>query len=240
MRVKKYVIYGLTDPRDGLIYYVGQSSCGLARAKRHRTPTALKHDGDTLKTRWIRDLLQKGLEYGFKLLEQTRKIDLGLRERAWIDKLRREGHPLTNSISMRRRPFSEEHRRRLKEAAQERGRDPAYRRKMQRLNLGRVVTDETRARQSLAQRLRGRRAIEKRRRSEVAKRMFTGRPKNDATRLAIARAHGARPFCDQFGVCYESVRQAARHLNVDSSAISKVLRGKLQHAKGYVFTYLPE
>lgn len=238
MRLKS-VIYALTDPRDGLIYYVGQSRRGLVRAKRHRQPATLRHDGDTPKTRWIRALIAAGFEYGIQELASVSHATYAhVVEREWIDKLRLAGHPLTNTISPTTHPFSELHRARLSAAAKERGSDPAYRKKMANMNRGRVVSDETRARQSLSQKIRGRSLVEKQRRSALATAIFTGVPRTDSARLAIARAHGARPFTNQFGQRFESVRQAARALEVDSSSISKVLRGKQSHAKGHVFTYL--
>jgi hypothetical protein len=240
MRLKT-TIYALTDPRDGLTYYVGQSRQGLKRAYRHRTSTSLRDDGATPKTKWIRSLIKAGLEYDVQVLEETHATHALLCERQWIDKLRDAGHPLTNAPPIpKRKRFSKQHRRRLSEAAKLRGQDPEYRRKMANVHRGRLVSDETRARQSVSQKHRARTLVEKKRRSALAKVLRTGTTQSDATRLAIAHAHGAKPFEDQFHRRFESVRQAARVLELDSSSISKVLRGKLSHTKGYVFTYLQE
>ncbi len=48
----------------------------------------------------------------------------------------------------------------------------------------------------------------------------------------------ARPFTDQHGVRYESVRDAQTKLGVDSHAIRRVLNGKRSHVHGLTLKHI--
>ena len=88
------LIYGLIDPSDRLIHYVGLSSRGLERPREHRH--AAKSDGvDCVK--WIRELQSKGLDYEITVLEALENdSSLSAAERWWIAYGRACGWPLTN------------------------------------------------------------------------------------------------------------------------------------------------
>jgi hypothetical protein len=85
------IIYGLVDPRTRLIRYVGKSTSGLRRPRRHRRECA----GKTHRERWIAQLRCAGLDYEIAVLEVS-PADLALAERWWIAFGRASGWPLTN------------------------------------------------------------------------------------------------------------------------------------------------
>lgn len=56
----KYIIYGLIDPRNSELKYIGKSCSGLRRPRRH-WGHALQSDKNTKKANWIKKLLRLGL-----------------------------------------------------------------------------------------------------------------------------------------------------------------------------------
>ena len=44
-------------------------------------------------------------------------------------------------------------------------------------------------------------------------------------------------YCLETNKCYNSIKQASEKLNLDSSNIVKVLKGRLKQTKGYTFRY---
>lgn len=109
---EKTYIYGLLCPVENKIRYVGRSRKVAERfahhIKLHDRPAKTKYH--TPKHRWIMELADQGLEPKLVILES---VDTGIEgedgrmywneaawidaERRWIDRLRDEGHPLTNS-----------------------------------------------------------------------------------------------------------------------------------------------
>ncbi len=239
----KTIIYGLWDPRDGLVYYVGQSKRGLKRAYMHLSLNTRLRDKSSLKNVWIESVLAAGLEPLPCVLEVV--LDASLlaeREEIWINHLRTSYNPnLTNCSKERWRqkkgPISEATRNKQSRRAKQLWADPVYRQMMSDRQKGRVFTAEHRANVSKGQRRRFENQVERRKYAEMHK----GRSfciSTPESRLKLAKAKGARLFVDQFGNRYESVREAGRLLNLDSSSISKVLKGKIFQAKGYRFSYV--
>jgi hypothetical protein len=114
--------------------------------------------------------------------------------------------------------------------------DPAAHEQMSAKMAGRVFSLETRAKQSVAQRKRFKDPAQKAALAR-ARAMATNYSWSEERKLAQARNRGRGPFVDQYGNRYESVRAAARALNIDSSHLCKVLSGQRPHAKGYRFRY---
>lgn len=50
----KFIIYGLVDPRDGQLRYVGKSTSGLRRPRSHTAPSNVEKIGHTHLGRWLR------------------------------------------------------------------------------------------------------------------------------------------------------------------------------------------
>lgn len=67
-----YLIYGLVDPRDLQIKYIGKSIQGLKRAFEHKKDSSLKNDGNTKKANWIRSLKKQDLLYKVVVLEEIK------------------------------------------------------------------------------------------------------------------------------------------------------------------------
>ncbi len=85
-------IYGLRDPRDGLIHYVGKSNSPRSRLLQHI------EDKDTNKRKavWIDDLATAGLKPDLVILEAVSLSEWQQAERTWIAQGIVEGWPLTN------------------------------------------------------------------------------------------------------------------------------------------------
>lgn len=156
MSMSKYIVYGLTDPRSGLIRYVGKSAKGLRRPRDqvHHAPRE-----NNYKAKWIRQLLRLGLDYGIAILEVCiTPEELSEAEKKWIAKLRNDGLPLTNLTDggegMCGHHPSPEHLKKMSETTKRQMSDPANREHLRQLNLGKKHSPEARAKMSEAQKRR--------------------------------------------------------------------------------------
>lgn len=96
----QYIIYGLIDPRNNQLRYIGQSSTGLDRPKRHNSSYYLRpHKGlRTHKQRWILQLLSLNLKPEIIILEQLdKKEQLNESEIFYIAYFKSLGCRLTNT-----------------------------------------------------------------------------------------------------------------------------------------------
>src|SRR5580704_2033396 len=92
----EFIIYALCCPDSGDVRYIGLSSCGLKRARRHAKPYLLKKE-KSHKSNWIRSLFASGKMYKTKILHICNHgYELAFAERAWIRYGRKRGWPLTN------------------------------------------------------------------------------------------------------------------------------------------------
>lgn len=57
-------------------------------------------------------------------------------------------------------------------------------------------------------------------------------------RIANSVAQGGRPFVDQHGRRYETIKGAARELGLAANKICAVLKGKRSHTGGYRFAFI--
>lgn len=90
-------IYGLTDPRDGLVFYVGVTSDVERRFQQHIDCS----DFNFKKNTRIQDILDTGLYPGLIVLEENIDAVLaGQRETRWIQHYRDLDAPLTNFTKM--------------------------------------------------------------------------------------------------------------------------------------------
>jgi len=101
MPISKWLVYGLRDPRNGEIRYVGKSSSGLRRSRAHQIPAYLKQEPNSHKANWIRKLNALGLEPEPVVLQQLGSpVGLCDAERQWIAIGRAAlGKRLTNATS---------------------------------------------------------------------------------------------------------------------------------------------
>ena len=93
MHEEVYKIYKLIDPVDESVRYVGLTINSLnQRLKSHRNEKSKSH-----KSAWIKSLKSKGNTPKIELIEEVDSYEQACdREIFWIDKLRQDGHKLTN------------------------------------------------------------------------------------------------------------------------------------------------
>lgn len=90
--MRKAYVYALGDPRDGSIFYVGQTVNLHARFKQHLSLI----DGTAIKIRKTRDIIKSGLRPCLAVLETVPFSDRLIRERECIQRFMKSGHRLTN------------------------------------------------------------------------------------------------------------------------------------------------
>ncbi len=91
-----FIVYGLVDPRDGQLRYVGKSCSGKRRARQHANPTRVIKDF-THKGNWVKGLVAVGLRPEIEVLESVvDSQELDEAERFWIAYYRALGCRLTN------------------------------------------------------------------------------------------------------------------------------------------------
>jgi hypothetical protein len=61
MLTSKFLIYGLVDPRDGQLRYVGKTEGSLRVRLNHHVHRALRQRTNTYKGAWVRSVLRDGL-----------------------------------------------------------------------------------------------------------------------------------------------------------------------------------
>jgi len=88
-------IYGLVDPRDGRIRYIGKADNPVYRYRKH----CERLRGHTHKVNWIRALLNLGLKPVLVFLEQTNRYCWQEAEQFQIAFFRERGFDLTNSTN---------------------------------------------------------------------------------------------------------------------------------------------
>ena len=94
-RASRFIVYGLCDPITDELRYIGKSSNGLSRPKRHIT---LIEKPRTHKQRWINGLLRAGVAPEIVVLEVLANAsELDEWERWWIAYWRFIGGRLTNA-----------------------------------------------------------------------------------------------------------------------------------------------
>lgn len=221
----EHVVYILSDPRTGMIRYVGKTCRGVVlRLKEHMLPKKLSPK--THKNHWLKQLYKRGLTPVAEVVEECLdKISASEAERFWISQLRAWGFKLTNATDggegttghrfklssgqcvangarKRGKRLSIEHRQKLSAATKGRPKKP--------------FTPEHRANIAAA-----RRGIKMPERSQSYREKISKRMK--------------KSVIDQFGTIYESGRLAAKKLGLRECCISDVLNGRQKTTGGYVF-----
>lgn len=93
--MKTIYIYTLTDPRDGLIHYVGKTNNPQRRKYEHQQKSSTRQQGK-MYSPWHEELSSVGLSPIFEIVEEVAFPGI-VAEKMWMKKLREEGHPLVNS-----------------------------------------------------------------------------------------------------------------------------------------------
>jgi group I intron endonuclease len=219
-------VYGLIDSRNGQLRYIGATTRGVQRLWEHFTLS--RKDPNTHKQNWLKSLAKFGLRPEVEVIEETKLAsEVFELERFWIEYYKRLDCKLLNITGGGEGAYGYKH-------------SLASKRKMSESKKGIKRRPRTlEHKQKLSNALRGRKLSDSAkinmRRARLGRKF---KPLIDEHRNKISRANGGRSIVDQKSVTYPSVRQAARSLNLDSSAISKVLKGKGSNTKGYVFNYV--
>jgi NUMOD3 motif len=131
----KQQIYGLVDPRDGRIRYIGVTKDTLSRRFSAHEGTARK-GGEYPVSRWLRKLSRSDLRASIVLLEETEDR---LRERYWIAYYRGQGGKLLNCTGGGEGLFEASPATRAKLSAANRGKQlsPEHKAKLAAAQLGR-------------------------------------------------------------------------------------------------------
>jgi hypothetical protein len=88
-------IYGLHDPRDGQLRYIGASKDLSKRLVLHFCPASLRPDSP--KNQWLNELVKAGIRPTVSVIEEATKENWRTRERFWIQHHRERGASLTNT-----------------------------------------------------------------------------------------------------------------------------------------------
>ncbi len=88
------MIYGLYDPRNDELRYIGKANDLDRRLWQHINDA--KNGQKTYRSDWIRSLLELNVIPAIKLLEQSTENAWQEDEKAWIAKIKKEGGRLTN------------------------------------------------------------------------------------------------------------------------------------------------
>jgi hypothetical protein len=110
MSGKDIIIYGLIDPRDGTLCYIGQT----VNIRSRYANFSLTMASNPAVAQWFEGLQQEGLIPEIQVLEKVSFDIAGERETQWIRQAIEGGAPLLNSAltgTKRRSPPRETHRR---------------------------------------------------------------------------------------------------------------------------------
>lgn len=94
-RARTVLIYGLVDPRDDQIYYVGQTRI-IPRVRLSQHKTYAKHVPTARLSRWLRELDAENLSPDVTILEEVHVDNADQAEQRWIAKLHKD-HGLANT-----------------------------------------------------------------------------------------------------------------------------------------------
>ena len=176
----KHIIYGLLDPIDNVLHYIGLTSDPKKRLNNHYNG----NEGTKEKLIWIRHLKKNGLKPIMEVIEEYETSEeLPEAERYWYCFYKFFGAELFNdpyyigsgsrkgrktseetkakqSAAKKEKKFSEEHKANLSIAgkAAQKGRviSEAHRAKLSAANKGKIVSEEARANMSIAAKKRNR------------------------------------------------------------------------------------
>lgn len=156
--LSKWEIYTLSDPRDGVVWYVGASRGGRDRFSRHLWEA--KHGNYGRVYKWIRSLFEIGVQPRYSVVERGNGATWADAERKWIAFYRVTNERLANisaggngnPVGFKMPPRSPEHTAKLRAAHIGRKHSAQERANRSAALKGRVVSAETRAKIGAARR----------------------------------------------------------------------------------------
>ena len=213
--MKRHIIYGLIDPRNGLLRYIGRSSSGLKRPRQHWESKEMTKTKRYHSTRWIKTVLDSGHYPEIILLEEHESSDtLNVAEMFWVFIGRKLGLPLTNMNNGGEGQQGFHHSDETKQKIGQANKN----------NIGYWKGKKL---------LKA--AIEKM--SATKKARFAINPQPPPTDEVRERIRASQPnktpLIDQYGNVYESQCFAARHFGVQQGYIQAVLRSSGKSVRGH-------
>lgn len=94
--MKPAYIYGLRDPRDGAVRYIGRTENLKHRENAHRSTVPQQYCRGRALQAWISELAAAGLRVDLVVLEECDAADAKEREGAWLSRYEHADPPLLN------------------------------------------------------------------------------------------------------------------------------------------------
>ncbi len=164
-------IYGLFDPRNYSLRYIGKSDNPDLRLKQHMNEMKHGKKGNRHMASWIRQLLNEGLEPSIEILEECTLDNWQESEQAWIAECKKFGLNLVNvtnggegmvgyvpsaetrakvsamfkgrpALHLKGKPLSEEHKAKIKANSPHHKHTEETKKKISEGHKGRVFSDE--------------------------------------------------------------------------------------------------
>ena len=215
----KIIVYGLLDPQTKHLKYIGRSSSGLERPKKHiwnmnEQKTRYSH----LRIyRWINSLKEIGEKPFIIVLEEcTDEKSVAEAEKKWIKNARLAGYDLTNLSD---------------------GGEGNCGHK----SIWKGTKKDPEKVELHAQKMRGRKRSQEQLEQARKKRELLNKTEvseNTRKRLSETSKH-KKPIKDNFGNIYESVNEAAKKLSIKPTSVTRSLKNEKAIVDGkYSFKYL--
>src|SRR3990167_1575016 len=136
-------IYGLIDPHDHRLRYIGKADDPKGRLRRH-----MRELDNTRRGNWLSGLKAQGLKPDIQIIQEVSKDDWQVREQFWIKSYRATKHDLVNGDEGGQggtgRKHTEASRRKMSEAHKRIVFTDEWLRNMSKAQLGRKHSPETR------------------------------------------------------------------------------------------------
>jgi hypothetical protein len=197
----EHIIYGLIDPRDNELRYVGYTSDEKKRYKSHLSKSSLKEN--THKNNWIKSLLALDLKPIMEVIcDYETAEELPQREIQWIANMRILGNDLTNATDggdgvMKGRKHSEETKKKISEAVLgeknhnygKKGKPMSEetKKKLLEAKLGKKHSEETK--QKISEANKGKKHSEESKRKMSEAKLGKPNPMSEETKKKISEAH---------------------------------------------------
>ena len=223
-----YKIYKLIDPIDERIRYVGMTINSLKqRLKSHRNEKSKSH-----KSAWVNSLKKNGLAPKIELIETVNSYKLACeKETYWIDKLKKDGHNLTNHATggNKNKRMSLETRQKMSES--HKARNKIHKR---------VMSEESKKRLSSSKKELMKDPKNRERLRIASKKYEDSKSEEQRLKDILVQAHKViiqydldmNPIRE-----FVSINQACKTLGIHSSNVSKCCHLKVSTVGGYVWRF---
>ena len=213
---QNYYVYLHVKEDDGTVYYVGKGTklrCCVSNSRTlHWKNTASKH-GVICHIVAHNLTAEEALILEKKLIASCGRQD---QKTGCLVNLTDGGDGVVNYV------WTEAHRNKISEAGRGRKHTEEFKKMVSKVHKGKVLSEDTRSKISA---------------SRVGKKWT---PAQREAGEARPNPFGRKVICISTGDIFPSVAKAAKHFNIDPSAINKVCLGKIKQTKTLVFKYVTE